>query len=60
MVRSYAVTFTFVGTRVLQPVPAWNRHSEAGFAIEIIIITFMAILVPDLVFHWSAFTLRRS
>jgi uncharacterized membrane protein len=60
MVRSYAVTFTFVGTRVLQPIPAWNRHSEAGFAIEIIIITFMAILIPDLAFHWSAFTRRRS
>ncbi|NYF53576.1 DUF2306 domain-containing protein [Tunturiibacter gelidoferens] len=60
MVRSYAVTFTFVGTRVLQPLPAWNRHSEAGFAIEIIMITFMAILIPDLAFHWSAFTRRRS
>jgi uncharacterized membrane protein len=60
MVRSYAVTFTFVGTRVLQPIPAWNRHSEAGFAIEIILITFMAILIPDLTFHCSAFTRRRS
>jgi hypothetical protein len=52
MVRSYAVTFTFVGTRVLQPIPAWNRHSEAGFAMEIIVITFLAILVPDIAFHW--------
>jgi uncharacterized membrane protein len=60
MVRSYAVTFTFVGTRVLQPLPAWNRHSEAGFAIEIIIITFMAILIPDLAFLWSPTTQRRS
>jgi uncharacterized membrane protein len=59
MVRSYAVTFTFVGTRVLQPIPAWNHHSEAGFAIEIILITFMAILIPDLAFHWSALTRRR-
>jgi uncharacterized membrane protein len=60
MVRSYAVTFTFVGTRVLQPIPAWNRHSEAGFAIEIILITFMAILIPDLAFHWNALVRRRS
>jgi uncharacterized membrane protein len=60
MVRSYAVTFTFVGTRVLQPIPAWNRHSEAGFAIEIILITFTAILVPDLVFHWRELTTRRA
>jgi uncharacterized membrane protein len=59
MVRSYAVTFTFVGTRVLQPIPAWNRHSEAGFAMEIIVITFMAILIPDIAFHWRELTSRR-
>lgn len=58
MVRSYAVTFTFVGTRVLQPIPAWNRHSEAGFAMEIIVITFMAILIPDIAFHWRELTTR--
>ena len=60
MVRSYAVTFTFVGTRVLQPIPAWNRHSEAAFAMEVIIITFLAVLVPDLAFHWRQFTTRRA
>jgi hypothetical protein len=59
MVRSYAVTFTFVGTRVLQPIPAWNHHSEAGFAMEIIVITFMAILIPDIAFHWREFTVQR-
>lgn len=59
MVRSYAVTFTFIGTRVLQPIPAWNRHSEAGFAMEIIVITFMAILIPDIAFHWRELTARR-
>ena len=60
MIRSYAVTFTFVGTRVLQPIPAWNRHSEAGFAMEIIVITFMAILIPDIAFHWRELTTRRQ
>jgi len=60
MVRSYAVTLTFVGTRVLQPIPAWNRHSEAGFAMEILIITFLAILAPDIAFHWRQLTTRRS
>jgi uncharacterized membrane protein len=60
MVRSYAVTFTFVGTRVLQPIPAWNRHGEAGFAMEIIVITFMAILIPDIAFHWRELTFRRK
>jgi uncharacterized membrane protein len=60
MVRSYAMTFTFVGTRVLQPIPAWNRHSEAGFAMEILVITFMAVLIPDLAFHWRELTTRRQ
>jgi hypothetical protein len=60
MVRSYAVTFTFVGTRVLQPIPAWNRHGEAGFAMEIVVITFMAILIPDLAFHWRQLTARHQ
>jgi hypothetical protein len=59
MVRSYAVTFTFVGTRALQLIPTWTRHGEAGFAIEIIVITFMAILIPDIAFHWRELTSRR-
>jgi uncharacterized membrane protein len=60
MIRSYAVTMTFVGTRVLQPIPAWNRHSEAGFAMEILFITFLAVLVPDIALHWRALTTRRA
>jgi uncharacterized membrane protein YhaH (DUF805 family) len=59
MVRSYAVTFTFVGTRVLQPIPAWNRFSAAGFAMAIIVITFLAILIPDIALHWRQLTPRR-
>jgi uncharacterized membrane protein len=60
MIRSYAVTFTFVGTRVLQPIPFWNRHGEAGFAMEIVVITFLAILIPDIAFHWRELTRRRA
>jgi hypothetical protein len=60
MIRSYAVTFTFVGTRVLQPIPAWNHFTEASFAMTIIIITFMAILIPDIAFHWRQLTSRRA
>jgi uncharacterized membrane protein len=59
MIRSYAVTLTFVGTRVLQPFPAWNRHSEAGFSMEILVITFLAILIPDLALNWRDFISRR-
>jgi uncharacterized membrane protein len=60
MVRSYAVTFTFVGTRVLQPIPAWNHLGRPGFATAIIFITFMAILIPDIAFHWRELTTPRT
>lgn len=59
MVRSYALTFTFVGTRVLQPITAWNLHSEAGFAIEILMIVLLSILLPDIAMSWRALTTRR-
>ena len=59
VVRSYAVTFTFVGTRVLQPIPAWNRYSEATFAMEVIMITFLAVLVPDIAVNWRGRGQRR-
>lgn len=60
MVRSYGVTFTFVATRVLQPIPLWNKHSEAGFAMEIIVITFMAVLIPDIGLNWRQITTRKK
>lgn len=60
MVRSYALTFTFVGTRILQPLPAWSHLGRAGLAIAIIMVTFMAILIPDLALHWRELTTRRT
>jgi uncharacterized membrane protein len=60
MIRSYAVTFTFVGTRVLQPIPAWNRFSAPGFAMAIVVITLMAILIPTIALHWRDLTTRRA
>lgn len=60
MVRSYAVTFTFITTRVLQPLPIWNRQSVATFSIKIIIITFLSVLVPDIAFHWRQLTSKRT
>jgi predicted membrane protein DUF2306 len=61
MIRSYAVTFTFVETRVLQPIPAWNHFfSETSFAMTLILITFMAVLIPDLAFSWQELTSRRT
>jgi len=48
MVRSYAVTFTFVGTRVLQPIPAWNRLGAFRFAAAIVCVTLLATVTPQI------------
>ncbi len=48
MTRSYAVTFTFVATRVLQPIPAWNRLGRFWFAVSIVLFTLCAVLLPQL------------
>ena len=53
MVRSYAVTFTFVLTRVLQPIPAWNRFGRFGLAAAIVCITLLAILTPEIARLWQ-------
>ncbi len=53
MIRSYAVTFTFVGTRILQPISAWNHLGHTGFPIAIMLITAMALLVPGLASQWN-------
>jgi hypothetical protein len=46
MVRSYAMTFTFVGTRVLQPIPAWNHLGRVLFAFAIVCSTALALSTP--------------
>jgi uncharacterized membrane protein len=60
MVRSYAVTFTFIGTRLFSPLQDWHRLGEAFFAMEIITVTLLAILIPDIALSWRQLTTRRS
>jgi uncharacterized membrane protein len=60
MVRSYAVTFTFIGTRIFSPLQDWHRLGEAFFAMEIITVTLLAILIPDVALSWRQFTTRRA
>jgi uncharacterized membrane protein len=59
MVRSYAVTFTFIGTRLLSPLQDWHRLGEAFFAMEILTVTLLAILIPDIALSWRQLTTRR-
>jgi len=60
VVRSYAVTFTFILLHVVNPTGIWTRFSDSDYATAIIICTFLAVLVPDIAFNWRELTRRRG
>jgi len=60
MVRSYAVTFTFISTRVLNFWPAYAQMSVPTNQWVIIVVTMLSVFVPDIVFSWRELTTRRS
>lgn len=60
VVRSYAVTFTFIVLHVLNPLGVWTYFSESEYATAIIICTFLAVLVPDVAFSWNQLRRRRG
>jgi hypothetical protein len=60
VVRSYAVTFTFILLHVMNPTGFWGRFTEADYATAIIICTLLAVLLPDVAFNWRQLTQRRG
>jgi uncharacterized membrane protein len=61
MIRSYAVTFTFIATRAFDFIPSYLTMSTAAANLNIILITAVsAWLLPDVAFHWHDLTTRRS
>ena len=61
MVRSYAVTFTFVSSRVLNLWPLyWSHLGDALAAVGVIAFTLASLLVVDLGLNWRELTTRRS
>jgi uncharacterized membrane protein len=60
MIRSYAVTFTFVSLRVPDFWPAYVNMSPAKFTLTIIIVTFASVFLPDLYFNWRELTTRQA
>ncbi len=61
MARSYAVTFTFVSSRVLNLVPAyWSHLGDVLSAVGVIAFTLASILLVDLSLNWHALTTRRE
>ena len=61
MARSYAVTFTFVSSRVLNLVPAyWSHLGDVLSAVGVIAFTLASLLIVDLGLNWRELTTRRG
>jgi len=61
MARSYAVTFTFVSSRVFNLVPAyWSHLGDVLSAVGVIAFTLISILLVDLSLNWYELTTRRG
>ncbi|WP_446743542.1 DUF2306 domain-containing protein [Silvibacterium acidisoli] len=61
MARSYAVTFTFVSSRVLNLVPAyWSHLGDVLAAVGVIAFTLASIVLVDLGINWRELTTRRE
>ncbi len=61
MARSYAVTFTFVSSRVFNLVPAyWSHSGDVLSAVGVIAFTLASLLIVDIGLNWHALTTRRE
>lgn len=61
MARSYAVTFTFVSSRVLNLWPRyWGHLGDAFAAVGVIAFTLVSLLAVDLGLNWRELTTRRA
>ncbi len=61
MIRSYAVTFTFVSSRVLNLSPRyWSHLGDSLAAVGVIAFTLVSLLIVDIGLNWSELTTRRA
>ncbi len=61
MARSYAITFTFVSSRVLNLWPRyWSHLGDVLSAVGVIAFTLASLLIVDLGFNWHELTTRRD
>ena len=59
MVRSYAVTFTFVSSRVLNLWPLyWSHLGDSLAAVGLIVFTLASLLIAELGLTWRKFAIR--
>lgn len=61
MARSYAVTFTFVSSRVLNLWPRyWSHLGDSLAAVGVIAFTLASLLIVDLGLNWYELTTHRG
>ena len=61
MIRSYAVTFTFVSSRVLNLSPRyWSHLGDTLAAVGVIAFTLVSLLIVDIGLNWRELTTRRA
>ncbi|MGA2559083.1 MAG: DUF2306 domain-containing protein [Terracidiphilus sp.] len=61
MIRSYAVTFTFVSSRVLNLWPRyWSHLGDSLSAVGVIGFTLASLLLVELGLNWHELTTRRA
>ena len=60
MVRSYAVTFTFVLTRVFKPFHFWTHLGAIKTSAAIILLTVGSLLLCQIAFQWPQLKTRRT
>jgi uncharacterized membrane protein len=61
MARSYAVTFTFVSSRVLNLWPRyWSHLGDVFAAVGVIAFTLASLLIVDIGLNWRELTTRRG
>jgi uncharacterized membrane protein len=61
MARSYAVTFTFVSSRVLNLWPRyWSHLGDVFAAVGVIAFTLVSLLIVDLGLNWRELTTRHN
>jgi len=61
MARSYAVTFTFISSRVLNLWPRyWSHLGDTLSAVGVIAFTLASLLIVDLGLNWRELTTRRG
>ena len=60
MIRSYAVTFTFVSSRILNLWPRyWSHLGDSLAAVGVIAFTLASLLIVELGLNWHELTTRR-